>query len=145
MEWLAAVGRCARVAASNRQLLRVELAFAAFNGAEWSVWVAMLVYAYDRAGGGAAGLMALVQLTPSALLSPVLGALADRHRPGRIMLAGYLVQAGAMAAVAVAIAAGAPPAVVFALAPVMNLGVTVPRPAQAVLLPWVARSAHELA
>ncbi|HEY0388056.1 MAG TPA: MFS transporter [Gaiellales bacterium] len=128
----------------NRALRRVELAFAAFNGAEWGVWVAILVYGYGHGGATGSALIALVQLVPSALLAPSLASLADRHRPGRVLLAGYLAQSIAMAAVAAAIAGSAPSLVVFALAPLVNLAVTVPRPAQAALLPALVTTPIEL-
>jgi MFS family permease len=128
----------------NASLLRLELAFATFNGAEWAIWVSLLVYAYTVGGATASGVMALVQLVPSAFLAPYLGALTDRRRAGRVLFAGYLVMGMAMAGVAIAIAAGAPPVLVFALAPLVNLGITVPRPAQAALLPGVVRLPVEL-
>ena len=128
----------------NGSLLRLELAFAAFNGAEWAVWVCLLVYAYSVGGATAAGIMALVQLIPCIFLAPYLGALADRRRPGRVLLAGYLVQFVAMAAVAAAIALDSPAWLVFALAPAVNLGITVPRPAQSALLPSIVRRPLEL-
>ena len=49
-----------------------------------------------------------------------------------------------MAAVAAAIALDAPPWLIFVLAPVMNLALSVPRPAQAALLPGVVRTPLEL-
>jgi len=76
----------------NGSLLRLELAFAAFYGAEWAVWVCLLVYAYSVGGATAAGIMALVQPIPCIFLAPYLGAPADRRRPARVLLAGYLVQ-----------------------------------------------------
>ena len=133
-----------RATIRNRTLLRLELAFAAFNGAEWAVWVCLLVYAYSVGGATAAGIMALVQLIPCIFLAPYIGALADRRRPGRVLLVGYLVQAVAMTAVAVAIAFDAPAWAVFALAPAINLGITVPRPAQSALLPSIVRKPIEL-
>ena len=128
----------------NPLLMRLELAWAAYNGAEWAVWVSLLVYGYGVAGATGAGVMALVQLIPCAILSPYLGALADRRRPGRVLLAAYLIQGFAMAAVAAAMAADAPAPVVFGLAVFVNLGISIPRPAQSALLPSVVRTPLEL-
>ncbi len=133
-----------RTAFRNRELRRIQLAWAAFNSAEWGVWVALVVYAYARGGAFSASGIALVQLIPSALLAPFLGALADRYRPGRILLAAYSVMAVAMAAIALAMTLDAPTWVIFALAPIVNIAMTVPRPAQSALLPAVVRTPTEL-
>ncbi len=122
------------------------VAYTAFIGAIMGVWVALLVYAYADGGGAtAASVMALVQLIPGALLATRLGALADRYRPGRVLFWAYVVLALSMAAVAVLMAVGAPRWSVVALAPLVNLAICVPRPAQAVLLPSVVMSPEELA
>ena len=133
-----------RTLARNRPLLRLEFAFAGFNAAEFGVWIALLVYAYAHGGAAAASLIALVQLVPSIVLAPFFGALGDRFRAGRVLLAGYVVIAVALAAVALAMYLDAPPVVVFALAPVVNLGITVPRPAQSALLPGIVFTPLEL-
>jgi hypothetical protein len=132
-------------AARNAPLARVGLAYTAFIGAEVGVWVALLIYAYQGGGATAASLMALVQLVPGALFAPYLGTLADRRRSGRVLLAGYVCFAAAMAGVAALIAIGAPRLSIFLLAPLVNLAVCVPRPAQAALLPAIVHSPEELA
>ena len=60
----------------NGSLLRLEPVWSAFNGAEWAVWVCLLVYAYSVGGATAWGLMALVQLIPWIFLAPYLRELA---------------------------------------------------------------------
>jgi hypothetical protein len=122
----------------------VELAWLAFNSAEWGVWLALTVWAYTRGGAFAVSLIILVQLVPCIFVAPYLGAITDRARAGRVLFLGLLVMGGTMAAVAAAMAVDAPAWVVYVLAPVMNLALSVPRPAQAALLPGVVRTPLEL-
>src|SRR3954451_23083541 len=60
------IARVLRILARNRDLRRVELAFATFNVAEWGTWLAMLVYAYAHGGVTAAGVLATAMLGPAA-------------------------------------------------------------------------------
>jgi hypothetical protein len=141
---LAEVPRVLASVFRNPQLRRVELAFAAFNGAEWAVWIAMLVYAYRHGGATTAGLVAFAQLVPACLFAPWASSLADRHRPARVLAAGYVVQASAMGATAATLLLNGAPLLAYVFAAVAATAVTVTRPTQAALLPGLARSPDEL-
>ncbi len=135
--------RAFRSVAGNRALLRVVAGYALFILTEYSVWIAMLVFAYSRGGATVAGLVALAQLVPAAVLAPVTAGIADRRSPVVLLTGGYLVQAAGMAATAAAIIAGAPIAA-YAAAMVAAAAVTTTRPAQAALIPSVAATPDQL-
>jgi hypothetical protein len=128
----------------NRALRRVEIAYGLAVGAEWAVWIAFLVYGYTHGGPSGGMTIALVQLVPSALLAPGLGMLAGRYRAGRVLLAGYLLEAASMVAAASLIAIEAPRWTVFAISVLVSMAITVTRPMQAALLPAIVRSPDEL-
>jgi len=132
-----------RALARNRALRRVVAGYALFTLTEYSVWIAMLVYAYSRGGATIAGVVALAQLVPAALLAPLFVAVADRRSPVVLLAGGYLAQAAGMGATAVAIAGGVPLAA-YAAAVVASTAVTATRPAQSTLIPSLAVTPDQL-
>jgi MFS family permease len=135
--------RAFRSLTRTRALLRVLGGYALFTLNEYAVWIAMLVYAYSRGGATTAGLVALAQLAPAAVVAPVAATLADRRSPVIMLAGGYLVQAAAMAATAAAIIAGAPLAA-YAAAVATATAVTTTRPAQSTLIPSIASTPDQL-
>jgi MFS family permease len=132
------------VVAGNHQLRRVELAFAAFNCAEWALWIALLVYAYAQGGVTESGIVATVLLIPAAAFAPAMAAVGERYAPGKVLLAGYLAQAVSCAVVAVALFADAHSLIVYGLLVGPLLAFTITRPAQAAFAPGLARAPEEL-
>jgi MFS family permease len=132
-----------RSLAGNKALARVVGGYVLFTLAQYSVWVAMLVYAYRHGGAAVAGLVAVAQLMPAAVLAPVAAAVADRRSPVFLLAGGYLVQAAGMAATAVAVIAGVPLAA-YAFAVVASAAVTTTRPAQSTLIPSVSVTPDQL-
>lgn len=135
--------RSFRSLAGNRALVRVVVAYALFILTEYAVWLAMLVYAYRHGGATVAGLVAVAQLVPAAVVAPFVAAVADRWSPVVLLAGGYLGQAAAMAATAVAVIAGVPLAA-YAAAVVAATLVTTTRPAQATLIPSLAVTPDQL-
>ena len=129
--------------AGNTALLRVLAAYLLFILTEYAVWIAMLVFAYNRGGTAVAGLVAVAQLAPAAVVAPVAASLADRRSPVVMLAGGYLAQVAGMAGTAAAIGAGAPLAA-YAAAVFAATAVTTTRPAQSALIPSLAVTPDQL-
>jgi MFS family permease len=128
----------------NPQLRRLQLAWLGSVMGDWAYLVALSVYAFDQGGATAVGLVWVIRLVPAALLSPVLATFADRYRRERVMVVTDTLRAGLMGLAAVLIATGSPAAAVYAVAVVATVVGVVFRPAQAALLPRLARDPGEL-
>jgi MFS family permease len=127
-----------------RDLRRVELAFAGFNAAEWAIWIALLVYAYERGGTTVAALIAVVLLVPAALFAPLGAVLGDRYRPGRVLCGSYGVQAAGMVVTGAALVLDGPAPLAYATAAFVVTAMTVTRPTMGALTPALARRPEEL-
>src|SRR5262245_39468532 len=131
--------------ARNPSLRRALLAFSIFRPAESAQWIAILVFAYRIGGTGEMAVAAVVLLVPAAVCAPPLAHLGDVLPRGRALALGYLTQGLGYGATAVALGAGAPDGVVFTLAAVANVAITMTRPVHLAVLPDLASSPSELA
>jgi len=128
----------------DRRLLLLSTAFLGFNATEFGVWVVILVYAYGLGGATAAAAAALVQLVPAAIAAPLAAYAGDRFPRGRVLLAGYCVQAVTLLITAAALALGAPPPLALAIAATNSTAITFTRPTHYALLPDVTPTAEAL-
>lgn len=124
-------------------LVRMVASYAVFVLAEYSSWIAVTVLAFARGGATEAGLVALAQLVPAAVIAPVLSRIAETRPPVRVRLVGHLVQAGGLAWAAGAAFAGLPLAA-YAGAVVTTVAMVSTRPAQAAMLPALAETPEQL-
>ncbi len=123
---------------------RLALAYFGFISVEFGVWVAMLVYAYNRGGSRESAAVAVLQLVPAIAVAPLAGALVEQGDSIRVLQLGYVALAVTLSTTALALAFSAPALVVYAAAALATCTMTVTRPAQAVITPEVARTPGEL-
>ncbi len=128
----------------NPNLRRIQLAWMGSVVGNWSYSVALAVYAYRQGGPAAVGLVAVIRLLPSALAAPFVAVAADRFRRARVMVAADLIRAPLMGVAALTILWDGPAPVVYAAAGLASVVGTAFRPAQAALLPSLARTPEEL-
>src|SRR5581483_4266605 len=128
---------------ANPALRRVELAFAGSAVGMYASTIAVAVYAFHHGGTTAVGLFLFVRLGLAAAVAPFASSLADRYPRQRVMLASDLTRVLTVSGTAVAAATGVP-ALVYVLATLTTALAGVFRPAEASLLPALARSPDEL-
>src|SRR4051812_12205759 len=136
--------RVLRALARDRMLTRLVAAYGLFIICEYALWIVVLVFAYDRGGPTAAGVVAVAQLLPAAVAAPLFAAASDRWSPARVLLLGYLAQAGGALVMTIASATSMPDLTVYAGAVVAATFVASTRPAQTTVLPSLTRDVPAL-
>ncbi len=129
---------------ANPDLRRLQLAWAGSLVGNWSYFIALAIYAYDEGGAAAVGVVSVIRMIPAAIASPFLAGLADRFSRKLVMVATDLVRAALMVAAALTIWQGWSAYVVYAIVGLSTMAGTAFRPAQAALLPHLARNPAEL-
>jgi MFS family permease len=130
--------------AQNRNLRRLELAYGAAITSEWAFLVALGVFAYQRGGATAVGILGLVRMLPAALATPFTAAFADRWERERALFVVTLLSAAALAASTGLFYFGRNQAAIFAFAAAHAVVSTLCRPAVAALLPSLATTPQQL-
>lgn len=128
----------------NPAVRRVQLAWAGCATADLAGDVALGVYAFSAGGPAGVGVMALVRSLPAAGLGPLAVGVADRYPRERVLLVVLLCRTALLGVLASTVAAGAPLAVVAALAAADATAYSLYWPAQSALLPELARTPEEL-
>ncbi len=129
----------------NKGLRRLQLAFAGSIIGDWAYGVAVAVYAYDRGGATAVGVLGVIRYVSLAIITPFAATLGDRYSRRLVMVSSDATRAALVFCGAVLIASGAPSLSVYALAVVTSLCGSPFRSAQASLIPDLADNAGELA
>lgn len=129
----------------NPNLRRLQLAWAGSNLGTWAYGIALAVFAYDRGGAVAVGLVGLLRWIPAAIVAPFMGVLGDRFPRRRVMVASDLGRVVVISAGALAILAETSAAIVYGLAALGVVIATAFRPAQAAIIPRLAETPRELA
>jgi MFS family permease len=134
-----------RALLANRELTRIQLAWAGASFGNWAFSILLALYAYAHGGTEAVALAVLVRMVPSGFVAPYTAMLADRHSRRSILLWSSVLRAAILLCAAVAAGAGAPLGVVLVFGVAYTIVYTAHVPAQAGLMPLLARTPAELA
>ena len=129
---------------ANPQLRRLQLAGMGSVMGLWAYSIALAVYAYDVGGAKAVGMVTLVRAVPAAISAPFTSTLADRLPRVPFMVVTNLGRASAIGCAGVVALAGGSQWLVYTLAGLASILGTAFMPAEAALLPDLARTPEEL-
>jgi MFS family permease len=119
-------------------LRRALLAYAFAWAGDAAFTVTLGVVAFRAGGAAAVGFVTLLRMLPSALGSPILTSFADRQRRERVLLAATLTWSASVATAAFVVAMGLPVGILYALAVIVTVSLTVFRPVHSALLPLLS-------
>ncbi len=128
----------------NSKLRLVALARVASVTGRWASTIALAVFAYNKGGATAVGVLGVVRILPAAFAGPLAAGLLDRMRADRILLAAGILRTIAIGAAGLAVSGGAGTLPVFVLIGIESLLSTMVRPLQTSALPFLATTPGEL-
>ncbi len=138
-------GGSVRRAVGDRKVLAALAGSGCFSIVEYATWLALLLYAFDRGGVAEAGVVAFALLIPAALVAPLTSVLVNRVAADIALTIGFSAQAATCAATAAAMISGQSGLVVYGVAGLFVMALTVTRPTIAAVLPTIAAGPAELA
>ena len=112
--------------------------------AGWAFSVATAVYAFDRSGAAAVGLVVAARLLPAMVAAPLTGWLIDRIGRATVVAGACAVEAACVGASAAIMTAHGGLWPIIVLAAATGIAATAPRPALEALLPALAKTPEEL-
>ena len=129
---------------ANPGLRRLQLAWAVAIFGTWAYGIAVIVYAFEQGGATAVGVLGLARWFAAAIVSPFAALLGDRYDRRLVMVASDLARVVLIGCAAAAVFADSPQIVVYVLAALVGVAATPFRPAEAALVPTLARTPDEL-
>lgn len=127
-----------------RDVRRLELGWGLSVVGYFASTVALFVYAFDQGGATLVAIYGVARAAPGAIVTPALLGLTDRVALDSLLRATTGARAVLVALAGAAVALHASPAVVLTLASISASMTATFRPAQAIALPWLARTPAEL-
>lgn len=133
-----------RAVTARTGVRRVLLAYAVYCLVEMAMWIGIILYAFAQGGPTLAGIVAVAQLVPSAIVAPLLAGVAERLPRGRALTLGYLGVMATCAWTLAALAAEADVWVVTLAATTSVTAIAVARPLHYAVLPQIAEGPDDL-
>lgn len=123
---------------------RVLLGYAVYCLVEMAMWIGIILYAFAEGGATLAGIVAVAQLVPAAIVAPLIAGVAERLPRGRALTLGYLGVMATCAWTLAALAADAEVWVVTLAATTSVIAIAVARPLHYAVLPQIANGPDDL-
>ncbi len=124
---------------------RVQAASLAHNCVEYAVIVALTVWAFDRGGAPAVGVVTVIRTVPALMYGPLLSVLADRRSRPAVLTGGFAARTATTLALATAVGAESPVAATYLFAALDAVVASMFYPTYGALVPELAASPSELA
>jgi hypothetical protein len=133
-----------RAFSSRTGLRRILAAYAVYDLVELSIWMAVVLFAYDAGGAPLAAIAAVAQLLPAVVMSSSLAGIGDRMPRGTALFLAHAMVAATTALTTLALVLDTPVPVVIAASATATGALAVVRPIHFAALPQLARGPHEL-